>query len=278
MPELPDLIITTSQTKVMPARLYNYNEVNIENNATLKFSSGGTQWAIIKCDKLILEGTIEYTNMRRGLGKVTANIDELSLEYKFPELSIGGGGSSGLGLSTGAVGGNGYYPSNTPDGGGGGGGGYYKNKRPTGRTVINGVDADSFRGSRTVRSEKKGGDGGRLYRMSNGGLLLIIANEISSNNSAKIILTGENGTNGNSGSEGFYNMREAIGNCGNGGGSAGGDGGVLVVNFKNINDYPKTLVDGGNGGKGGISTNGHTQNGENGENGVDGYADWISVQ
>jgi hypothetical protein len=279
MIQLPDLNVLPNETKKLPPRLHTYNVINIEKNATLKFNGGGRQWAVLKCNKLMLKGSIEYVKMRIGLGNISVNLDGYTAEYEFPESSIGGGGSNGLGTPTGAIGGNGFHPTDTPNGGGGGSGGLYTNRRPTGRVITNGNNATSYRGALTpISGTRKAGDGGKLLKMTNGGLLLIITNEIICGNDSNIILRGENGTNGKIGSIGYSNVRANQGNCGNGGGSAGGDGGVLIVKFKTINDYPNVIVDGGICGKGAIAPNSHyTQNGENGENGTTGYTDWIQI-
>lgn len=273
---IPSLVIRNGEIKNLPPSIYEYDTIHIEKGGKLIFNENGTQWAILACKVFILEGEIEYTKMRRNLGLLQANYGNVSYEYKFPESSLGGKGSSGH-PNRGKRGGKGYKPNDSNGGGGGSGASCYLGSP---QRFQEGIDATDYSGAPTPNGNKGGGNGGRLDNKSNGGLLLIHTNNFSSTKEAKIILKGENGSNGESGSRAGGSAYGESGSSGNGGGSAGGDGGVLIVYAKkyNLQDYPNVNTQAGVGGKGGKpGPNNYATKGDDGDDGRSGYVKWLKL-
>lgn len=273
-----NLIIEDGQVLNIPPRLYNYDTIYVKANGTLKINDNSSRWVVFNVKTLICEGTIEYTNFKRGVGTVSFTFENGEIiEHTYIE-GIGGSGGNGSGNGR-KQGGLGYIP-NSYEGGGGGSGAYY-----TGHPIVNlpGISATNFRGapSPSSNSYTYGGNGAR-QAFGHGGLIYIIAEKIVFGTSAKFNLKGNDGINGSNGGYGAcYGGGQVyyFAGGGGGGGTSGGNGGVLKVKCPNVTNSPDVNVNpgkGGNGGKGGkggnCSYNG--QDGLPGDNGEQGYVDW----
>ncbi|MGX5690699.1 hypothetical protein [Arcticibacter tournemirensis] len=275
---LNNLLIVPGQVLRIPPRLYHYDTIHIKENGVLKVNDNGAKWLVLNAKVIICDGSIEYTNFRRGVGNITFTLDgDENIDHTFNEgLGGAGGNGSGNGRQQGGMG----YRSNDYNGGGGGSGAYYYGNP---RANLSGIAATDFRGAPSPGSSDKcfGGNGGR-QPYGHGGLIYIIANKIQFGPSAKIILRGSNGVNGTAGGNGDCYGGGAVyywGGGGGGGGSAGGNGGVLIVKCNNIVNEPVVDVNPGRGGAGGAGGSGvrcpfSGQAGTRGDDGEQGYADW----
>ncbi|MBA3285359.1 MAG: hypothetical protein H0U27_09935 [Nitrosopumilus sp.] len=275
---LNNLVIEEGQVLNIPPRFYQYDTIYIKDNGLLKVNDNGSKWLILKAKIIICEGSIEYTNFRRGLGTIALTLENGDkLEHTFNE---GLGGSSGNGSGNGRQqGGLGYRPDDYI-GGGGGSGAYF-----TGNPSVNlpGITATDFRGAPSPSGNRRcfGGNGTR-QAYGHGGLIYILAEKIIFNSSAKIVLRGITGANGAKGGSGdCYGGGQIYywGGGGGGGGTAGGNGGVLIVKCDDITTIPIVDVNPGKGGIGGVGGTGgrctfRGQDGTSGDNGEQGYADW----
>ena len=264
-----NLIIEDGQVLNIPPRLYNYDTIYVKANGTLKINDNSSRWVVFNVKNFICEGTIEYTNFKRGVGTVNFTLENgEKIEHTYIE-SLGGSGGNGSGNGR-KQGGLGYNP-NSYEGGGGGSGAYY-----TGYPSVDlsGISATNFRGapSPSGNNYTYGGNGAR-QPFGHGGLIYIIAEKIVFGTSAKFNLKGNDGINGANGGDGTcYGGGQVyyFAGGGGGGGTSGGNGGVLKVKCPNVTNSPYVNVNPGKGGN--CSYNG--QDGLSGDNGEQGYVDW----
>ncbi|MCF1713330.1 hypothetical protein L0U88_01650 [Flavihumibacter sp. RY-1] len=277
-PPLNNLVVERGQVLNIPPRLYQYDTIHIKEAGVLKVNDNGSKWLVLKARVIICEGSIVYTNFRRGVGTIALTLENgEKLEHTYSEALGGSGGNgSGNGRQQGGLG----HRTNDYNGGGGGSGAFY-----TGRPSVNlpGIAATDFRGAPSPSSSRWcfGGNGAR-QSYGHGGLICILADKIVFGSTAKIQLRGSDGSNGTNGGTGdCYGGGQVYywGGGGGGGGTSGGNGGVLVVKCSDIANMPTVDVGPGKGGKGGAGGRSarcsfHGQGGMHGDDGEQGYADW----
>jgi len=70
-----NLIIESGQVLNIPPRLYNYDTIYVKASGILKINDNSSRWVVFNVRKLICEGTIEYTNFKRGVGTVDFTLE-----------------------------------------------------------------------------------------------------------------------------------------------------------------------------------------------------------
>jgi hypothetical protein len=278
LPGFNNLIIE-SVRRLSPT-IYKFDTIHIKENGLLKVNDNGSKWLILDAKIIILEGSIEYQNFRRGLGTVVQTLNDGEvLEHTFVEAPGGAGGNGG---SNGKLqGGAGYRPTDF-NGGGGGSGAYYYG-RPKQNSPGNA--ANDFRGAPSPGSSDNcfGGDGGR-QTAGHGGVICLKADKIIFGPNSKINLKGANGNNGTNGGNGDCYGGGAVyywGGGGSGGGTSGANGGVLIVRCNNIINSSNITVENspgrggfpGNPGTGGRCSGFSGQRGKQGDTGESGYVE-----
>jgi len=275
---LSNLIVEPGQVLNIPPREYKHDTIHIKEGGLLKVNDNGSKWLVLNAKVLICEGSIEYRNVRRGVGKIEFAFQSgEKIDHTYDE---GLGGSGGSGAANGRQqGGLGFRPTDY-NGGGGGSGAYYIG---TPRQNVPGMAATDFRGAPSpgLAHMSFGGNGAR-QPYGHGGLVCIVADKVTFGKLARIELSGTNGIDGSpAGGGDCYGGGQVYywGGGGGGGGTAGGNGGVLKVMSSDVTNMPVVNVRPGRGGRGGNGGPGgrcsyQGQDGMKGDDGEQGYADW----
>jgi hypothetical protein len=257
----------------LPAQRWEYDRVEIQQNAKLKVAPGGlSPFDLVVRGNMILRGTIEATNF--DTDEIThegGGPDGNPIRIEFKNDNRGGSGGSGSGINA-QMGGAGATGTTSYGGGGGGGAVWWSGRSPP-PFARNGISASDERGAEPLPiCGRRGGDGGRRAATGNGGFILFrIAGDFDGSGGV-IDLRGSAGIPGRNGelggAPGWDDCQRGGG--GGGGGGPGAQGGYLLAGIKGrIIGYPTVMVNGGAGGAGG------SPNGRAGEPGRSGAARWF---
>ena len=290
--QLPQLIIVAGQTVNLPARTYQYSNINIQTGGKLIIDESSQTWCILFCTGNVqIHGEIifhKFYSTRDAVNAITPNGEPLA--YSFKMLNLGGNGGYGgecatSGIPTRGIGGSGS--AGTLEYGGGGGAGAASRGYPN-RYQANGSNANGNSGGRRqLATDGDGGNGEVRGQYGNGGLLFIFCQNDFDGTNGEIHLEGEDGVNGIDGIDGQSSFGADAGGGGGGGGAPGGEGGKFTVRTKgNYVSYPIVYVQGGQGGKGGKGKNNPRanlftpplrggDNGQDGHNGASGVVDYL---
>jgi hypothetical protein len=257
------LHVKAGEIKAIPARTYNFSQVNIEAGGVLQVEPNSRQWLIIHCTgDFQLHGKIVFRDFYSSRQEITAQApDGRQLSFKFEMTSLGGDGA--VGSYKGVTNRGGLGARGTTEYGGGGGGAGTNGQlgaKP-------GTDASGYSGGNVG-----GGKGGRRNPTGNGGLLYLRVIGEFDGTGGEFDLSGKDGEAGGPGHPGNSGAM-GIGTAGGGGGAPGGDGGYLGLAIASIVGLePAYKVRGGLGGPPGTGTRGSMP----GETGLTGIVDYIS--
>lgn len=245
-----ELIVLANQTKLLPASVYRFRNIIIEQGGHLLIQEDSQDWCILHSDKdVIIHGKITYRNMGSGLGKIIATTPlNRTIDYEFREKNKGGKGGDGETASTSysQPSGRGSLGSNNFGGGGGGGTGYQH--MPRGDSFKGSDAIEQYGGGTTFFGGGAGGNGGERGN-TNGGIIYIYSTGDLDGSGGIIDVSGSKGIDGNNGVHGTHNA----GSGGGGGGAPGGEGGYCIFEVKGeFIARPAVETNGGEGGNGGI--------------------------
>lgn len=272
---LPSLILSPGETRVMPAQRYEYEKVTIPAGATLKITEGGMSvlHLVIK-DSFLFQGRIEATGFNSQERQEYFNIPGQSpVMVEFRNTNKGGdGGRGGLGGSN--TGGSGALGNTSYGGGGGSGGGRLSQAAQPYITNFRGLNANGWAGAGPPGyCGAAGGNGAKREDYGNGGVIYFEVYGHFDGTNGFIDVTGKPGRSGTNGGRGFSsNMTHGCqtGGGGGGGGAPGGHGGFVVGYFAgDVVNYPRASVRGGVGGTAGTAPG---EQGRQGTPGADGEA------
>lgn len=281
MSNLQDLVVVSGDTKILPARTRRFNNIYIEQGATVVIPQGSSRWSIWWADGDVrIDGKVMGQGFARKSGSISARTpDGKSVSYEFSRAAVGGdgtnGGSSRQGGRSSA---GGLGASGTAEyGGGGGSSGGVRIALHESRIGSAGQNGRQWRGGPPAvqHGRGSGGNGGKADRHSNGALLLIRSGKTLSGQ-GKFNFQGDKGVNGKEGVKSSRSNRGFRGHSGGGGGAPGGDGGYIILIAASLNHDFELRLDPGMGGAGGKV--GSQQSGSEGDRGDYGSIDEFTLE